>query len=739
MKRLLKWLQQPSKANCTSSHRFRSSRPLVEQLEDRKLLSALTFQVKPGSWVHTGVQMKTGHSFDITATGTCSYSGRNWGPAGLDVGGDLEYYLQAKIGADGIIGSGTAIAFEDGELLLGIPGLFGVKPDDSKIQGFFTATVSGQDVPPGKVALPTAPDLVATSLTRNGDGGASFSYAVQNAPLPRDTTVAVYWGDGNTPLVPIASIPAQHGIGKYGPFTVDAIRLSIVPAGATNLVEIADPDNLIPEDTNRQNNTFALDWYSTFILDANVANLIRNDVHDHKLVTYEDMKAVFIAAENEGPTVQAGALTSLQFLANYSVDDGDFMEADVQYLTGKVANGDPGNANYQYLDPNGYEKTDPLGNLKVGSSSDQLKKLVNKWFLGVNEPLAYKVDGGGLPIFDPRTNQPIKVAYGVANGSLGTNGPVYTDVQQGYIGDCWLMASLAEAAKQNKYLTNNISNMFKQVGTDVVNINGQATTVPVWTVRIFNASSQACYVTVDSVLPMSGGKPYYAQTPNGVLWVALAEKAFAEAQASGMVGPTIGSNSYVKLSGEACVAEAAITGQEAVVYDKPDPTQAEKDFQAGRLVVLATGPVDPGPFISHSHDYALVGYNSSSSMPFTLYNPWGKPGIVKKNGVDYYGGVFYANAAAISDYFGTQQDTTGDAPPESAPEQLSLVSLAQSARQGDQPADSTLVRSVQPVQTSAALDRFFASVNAQQGLMLARHKNDGCLHEIVDDTVELVL
>jgi hypothetical protein len=118
--------------------------------------------------------------------------------------------------------------------------------------------------------------------------------------------------------------------------------------------------------------------------------------------------------------------------------------------------------------------------------------------------------------------------------------------------------------------------------------------------------------------------------------------------------------------------------------------------------------------------------------------------------------VFYANAAAISAYFATADYTyVGHAPPESAPEHLSVVSLTQSAgqgdqpapayfltqsaRQGDQPADSTLVRSLQPVQTAAALDGFFASVNAQdEGLMLARHKNDSCLHEMDDDSVGLV-
>jgi hypothetical protein len=80
------------------------------------------------------------------------------------------------------------------------------------------------------------------------------------------------------------------------------------------------------------------------------------------------------------------------------------LDAGVQYLTGKVPNTDPSNGRYQFLNDN----------LQVGSSGEQLIYLVNKWFLGVNEPFAYQVDDDGLlPIIDPTTHQRINVAYGV--------------------------------------------------------------------------------------------------------------------------------------------------------------------------------------------------------------------------------------------------------------------------------------------------------------------------------------
>jgi hypothetical protein len=109
---------------------------------------------------------------------------------------------------------------------------------------------------------PSEPDLVATSLTRNDDGSVGFSYDVRNAPLPRDTTVALYWAHGSTFADHIGnavySIPAQKAVGSYGPFTVDANTLGTRPPGATNLIVMADPDDLIPEDPNRDNNVAAL-------------------------------------------------------------------------------------------------------------------------------------------------------------------------------------------------------------------------------------------------------------------------------------------------------------------------------------------------------------------------------------------------------------------------------------------------------------------------------------------------
>ena len=99
-------------------------------------------------------------------------------------------------------------------------------------------------------------------------------------------------------------------------------------------------------------------------------------------------------------------------------------------------------------------------------------------------------------------------------------------MHQGDVGDCWLLASLAEVAARDPA---DIRNMFTAAGTTVEN----GATVSLYTVRFFNSAGVAGYVTVDTELPAGGG--YYDHVANGVLWVALAEKAYAEANGAGFV------------------------------------------------------------------------------------------------------------------------------------------------------------------------------------------------------------
>lgn len=103
------------------------------------------FNVRPGAWLSTGIQLKKGQQYSITAKGTVTREkDRTWGPDGYYLVGYMAHSLKALIGDKlveiGSSHSGTAPV--DGELKLGITWTYeGINPADSKHKGSFVATV----------------------------------------------------------------------------------------------------------------------------------------------------------------------------------------------------------------------------------------------------------------------------------------------------------------------------------------------------------------------------------------------------------------------------------------------------------------------------------------------------------------------------------------------------------------------------------------------------------------------
>ena len=231
------------------------------------------------------------------------------------------------------------------------------------------------------------------------------------------------------------------------------------------------------------------------------------------------------------------------------------------------------------------------------------------------------VDDNGFPINSLPANPAANTGYSPAPAGaplFNNGGPSYLDVEQGAVGDCWLMASLAEVAARDPQ---DIRNMFTYDGTTVDN----GATVGLYTVRFFNTSGSAVYVQVDTELP-SGGE-YYDHVDNDlgtqVLWVALAEKAYAVANGLGYVTTSHEyQNSYNALDGGwPSWALQAITGKPAGDYSI-NSTNLVSDWNSGDLIVLCTS-TPTSSYIVGSHCYAVVGYNASSSQPFEVFNPWG--------------------------------------------------------------------------------------------------------------------
>jgi Calpain family cysteine protease len=289
-------------------------------------------------------------------------------------------------------------------------------------------------------------------------------------------------------------------------------------------------------------------------------------------------------------TLSATDLADLQTLVANASFLG--MPGYVQDLANKVINGNPANALYQ---------GEPLGNLAVGSSALQLQDLVNKWFLGLDYPVA--VAG---------------TTYAYAAGTLfGSSGPLYTDVVQGDVGDCYFCAALAELAAADPAA---IRSMF-------IN-NGDGT----FTVRFYD-NGVPDYVTVNRYFPeLSNGTFFYANwwddslsNSSNVLWVALAEKAYAELAASGWSRPDA-VNSYNALTNgwEGMVlyqvANVSATSQ-TLASNSATETAILNALAAGQMIGLDSNASTAAPVIN-DHVYALISYNPKTQT-FLTYNPWG--------------------------------------------------------------------------------------------------------------------
>jgi hypothetical protein len=188
-------------------------------------------------------------------------------------------------------------------------------------------------------------------------------------------------------------------------------------------------------------------------------------------------------------------------------------------------------------------------------------------------------------------------------------------VDQGRVGNCYFAAALGAVALRSP---STIYNMF------AANPDGT------FTVRFFR-DGMAAYVTVNRYLPANSdgyavfagwGGPYNAYYQgNNELWVALAEKAYAQLNESGWIGQD-GTNTYAGIAaGQPSNAFNHLTGKTA--EDRTSSGYALiSDWNAGKAITLASKSSVVATQVVANHAYTLVGYNPDTKR-FRLYNPWG--------------------------------------------------------------------------------------------------------------------
>jgi hypothetical protein len=336
----------------------------------------------------------------------------------------------------------------------------------------------------------------------------------------------------------------------------------------------------------------ATDWFDAGISDANLRALTRSLSTDGALDRNDWLK-LFAQVEADG-NVSAGEFHDLGDLLHTTrvttTAKVTFTLSDsVRALAGDIVDGNTANAYFQGT---------VMGNLAAGSGSGQLQKLVAKWFLGADHPAA----AAGA-------------TYRIVSGSLFVGGPAYSDVVQGAVGDCYFVAALADVARYSPQV-------IQQMFTD----NGDGT----FTVRFYN-NGVANYVTVDRALPTtSAGRATYASfggvytSTSNELWVALAEKAYAQMNAAGWLGHAA-ANSYAGIDGgysDLAIEHISGTGAGWKWLQYSTPADLVSAVAAGKFTVLASKSGSLAYGVVADHGYALIGYNAATGG-FTLFNPWG--------------------------------------------------------------------------------------------------------------------
>jgi hypothetical protein len=347
------------------------------------------------------------------------------------------------------------------------------------------------------------------------------------------------------------------------------------------------------------------DWFSAWVPDQGVQTLARWDCVRDGTLTFGDWYGLIQFAVNES---NADATQLGQSLQDLAANTNGYMNTTdyVQALANKVIN--PSGADISKLEAQGAWSV-PYQGTALQDLQGALQSLANEWFLGAVHPTLINGSPGSYSVVN-------KGLFSASNPSPSVGTPVYTDVFQGQLNDCTLMASLAEVAYRNPSM---IQNLFTYDGAFVEN----GTPVNVWTVTLYN-NGVPDYITVDNELP-NGGSLY--ANPENDLWAALFEKAYAQANGG------LAQNSYSTMNGgnqytiqSYLESITGLTNSNSWGFGglgQPKASDVANNLNSGGMVCLGTGNSPPSGNIVNNHCYAVLSYDGSQQEPFTLFNPWG--------------------------------------------------------------------------------------------------------------------
>ncbi len=426
--------------------------------------------------------------------------------------------------------------------------------------------------------------------------------------------------------------------------SIDNLRLIYGQLTTTQLAALsADQLNALKQGGNAQTDLLLS------LTTAGIRNEVNQIISSGKSIFTYDSVLKILQAVNTNIGSQGLTQTQLNELKVFVQAIGKVADVNsyLYEIASNVVNGNKSNAYWT----GGQTTRVAMGNLGVGSSVWLMDKLIDKWFLGED-----------LPTWTSS-------AYATINSPLySASGPLASDVRQGGIGDCYLLAAMVSVANVE-------SALIKSMITD----NGNGT----YGIRFYGTGDDPLYVTVNNQLPSSGR----ATSVSGGNWVSLLEKAYVEYEVQ-MYNEL---NSYAGIEGGWGSGLTAITGKNLTTHYSYSSTLATWTSTIKNNVINALNnkqevmyasflnvkdPTNGLTDLVSGHMYSVLGYNSAKDT-ILLRNPWGDAGGSSWNGKfelsmsQLWGGTDTATSARYSGFlYANEASPAGAINPKYATSQL---------------------------------------------------------------------
>jgi hypothetical protein len=443
----------------------------------------------------------------------------------------------------------------------------------------------------GGTDVQAAADSVATAADK-GVGAAARKPPTPPSPPPQPPSATppafmpgagAYTADSGITGMPVTTASGQQILVVRGTEGADWITVSQLSGGL--VVTVVPPDQL---------QTGSISFAGTF------AGVVIYGFGGNDVVRLNNTVTVT-------SVVYGGAGNDQIFAAGPGVDylfggDGDDLLVSVG---GKadVVRGEAG------LDGLWVDSTDLVPDVSVAETAVASVHTITS-FLQPTKKASVSLEIAGQDLVDPATSYKY---YNFSSTPLWIDGPEYNDVVQGYLGDCYYLAALGSLAGTHPDL---VGQMIAPMGDGT------------YAVRFYQNGSPV-YVRVDAQLPGTGpGSLIYAdRTPDGELWVALTEKAYAQFRD--------GRNSYQSIvGGWVDVTYTEITGLSSEWWSTTHWTSNDalgtfitdelaKGYTLGGGTKTSAGSPIIGNHAYEILDAAIVG----GAWTVTVYNPWGIDGV----------------------------------------------------------------------------------------------------------------